>query len=168
MNLEELASGSPSIVHGQVTSVQSRWNEDHSMIISEARIRVLGSVKGESGKEIVVIQPGGVVGKLKIEIPGVGLMRPDDEVVLFLAQGGRGNLHVNGLTQGRFDVIQHPRTGVKMVRGLTSSQIQMLRLNKPAPGEELRTTAAEVVLDEFLNGVQKIVRDLPKDGGAGR
>lgn len=168
MNLEELAASSPAIVHGQVISVRSRWNDDRSMIITEARIRVLGSIKGEPGSEVMVIQPGGILGKLKVEIPGVGLMLPDDEVVLFLAPGGGGNLYVNGLTQGRFDVVLDPRTGIKTVRGLTSSQIQTLRHGEPGPGAEVGATPGNVALDEFLDGVQKIVRDLPEDGGGGR
>ena len=162
MNLEEMAAASPSIVHGTVTSIESQWNEDRSLIVTDVRIRVLGTVKGDAFAEVVVRQPGGVVGKLKVEVPGMSVYRPGDEVVLFLAPASTGKLHVNGLTQGRFDVVKDPRTGKRTVRGLTPEQITRLRpagaAASAAGGQSGRNRT--VPLDQFLDGIRHLVLEI--------
>lgn len=168
MNLEEMAAQSPSIVHGTVVSTESKWNEERSLILTDVRIRVLDTVKGETATEVVVQQPGGVVGNIKVDVPGMSIFRPGDEVVLFLAPGGRGNLHVNGLTQGRFDVIKDPTTGERTVRGLTPEQMARLvpvgTLSHGADGPPVQKES--VPLDEFLDGVRRL--SLVSDGGVNR
>jgi hypothetical protein len=158
MNLEEMATASPSIVHGTVISTESKWNEERSLIVTDVRIRVLGTVKGDATSEVVVRQPGGVVGKLKVEVPGMSVFRPDDEVVLFLAPGSTGQLHVNGLTQGRFDVIKDSRTGEKTIRGLTPEQMTLLSPAGALSGAGKQSVRnPKVSLDQFLDGVRHLV-----------
>ena len=113
----EMVAKSPAIVHGTVVSTASRWNADHSLIVTETRLRVQTTLKGQLGGEVVVLQPGGTVGKLQVEVPGATPFRVGEETVLFLVDDARGNHYVQGLSQGRFEVVEDRLSGQKVVRG---------------------------------------------------
>jgi hypothetical protein len=116
MNLDDMAKASPDIVHGTVVATASHWNEDKTLIVTDVRIRVEDTLKGNAGGEITVTQPGGVVGALRVEIPGVTAFRQDQEAVLFLGPQKNGNYAVTGLMQGQFDVVTDAKTGQRTDR----------------------------------------------------
>src|SRR5262245_59228827 len=90
MPLRDMVSIAPSIVVGTVESSNSRWNEDHSLIVTDVRIRVTDVIKGHEAGEIIVTQPGGKVGKLRVDVDGAVAYRNGQETVLFLAPDSRG------------------------------------------------------------------------------
>ena len=96
--------------------------------------------------ELVVTQPGGVVGKLKVEVPGAASYRSGEEVVLFLTPDGRGKFHVNGLSQGRFDVVKDTQTGGEMVRSFAFDA------STAAPGL--------VPLRQFFENLDDLIREV--------
>lgn len=161
MNLEEMAMASPDIVHGTVVSTNSHWNEDKTLIVTDVRIRVHDALKGGAAGEITVTQPGGVVGALRVEIPGVAAFRPDQEAVLFLGPQKDGNFAITGLMQGQFDVITDEKTGQKSVRGLTAEKLGAA--GKAAP---LQSKDGSEELGAFKTRVKKLVHEL--DGGTER
>ena len=167
MSLRELVASSESIVHGIVESTQSRWNEDRTLIVTDVRITVLDAVKGAPGGSVVVTQPGGQVGKLRVEVDGASAFVPGEEAVLFLAPGPERETNVFGLFRGRFDVIADPATGRKTVRALDAETVRAIRTTtRPTgAGVAVAPTAGPVELDEFLGGLRSIARDVESKGG---
>ena len=166
MSLEDLAASSPVLVYGTVVSATPRWNADHTLIVTEVRMRVETALKGLAPDEIVFVQPGGAVGKLQVDVPGASAFRPGEEAVLFLAPDPAGTLHVIGLDRGRFDVVRDARTGRKLVQGLTPDRLVSLGLDAAPPGVLAAAGAPEpVTLDRFLGGLRDLVRDAGEKGG---
>ena len=163
--IRDLTAESSTIVHGTVVSTESRWNEDHSLIITDVRIRVESVLKGSAASSVVVTQPGGTVGKLRVDVSGAMTFRAGQETVLFLQSAAEGQSIVTGLFQGRFDVTEDAR-GQKIVRGLSGEELNSLQAaSAPSGGEGIRVApGAPVTLDQFLGGVRGLVLETPKDG----
>ena len=162
LSLGEMTRLSETIVHGTVLSTRSRWNEDHSMIVTDVHVQVAETVKGGDVTEIVVTQLGGRVGPLRTEVPGAAAFQRGEEVVLFLVQDSIGRTQVTGLSQGRFEVREDPQTGTRLVRGLG--------LDLPATaavdgGDEATAPATPTTLPlhRFLDEVRSLVdRETPE------
>jgi hypothetical protein len=165
MTLEEMAEASPSIVHGQVVSSQSRWNADRTMILTDVVIRVESSIKGDGPASVTLTQLGGRVGALRVDVPGAVPFKAGEEAILFLAPDSQGRLMVNGLSQGRFEVVR-TAGGEKLVRGLSPERIQSLRAAGALPAGMAAAAEASgnVPLDAFLNGVRGMLQ-IKREGG---
>jgi hypothetical protein len=122
----ELVAQSDLVVRATVTGVTSRWNEDHSQIISLTTLRVSEVVKGDNVEsELVLRQLGGEVDGLVSRIAGNPVFTPGQEAVLFLRRGP-SVVYLTGLAQAVFYVAP-PVAGVSVVRrdltGLTFARI---------------------------------------------
>jgi hypothetical protein len=164
MALKDLVSMAPSIVVGTVESSTSRWNEDQSLIVTDVRIRVTDVIKGQNAGEIVITQPGGRVGKMRVDVDGAAAYRPGQETVLFLAPDARGHQQVLGVFRGRFDVATDARTGMKTVQGLKAADLAEMHAAKPGLiTEETAPALPTMALDDFLTGIRGMVQN-PKGG----
>jgi hypothetical protein len=164
--MRDMTAEAPSIVYGTVISATSHWTENHSLIVTDVRMAVSEVLKGEAVDEVVFTQPGGAVGKLRVDCDGAAAFLPGDEAIVFLDRNPRGQNHVVGLSQGRFDVVEDIR-GRKVVQGVTGKEARTLgqasawgRLAVPEGRRDI-----PVPLDEFLGGVRDLVRDLSNEGG---
>ena len=165
MPLRDMVSMAPSIVVGTVESSASRWNEDRSLIVTDVRIRVTDVIKGQNVGEIVVTQPGGKVGKLRVDVDGAVAYRTGQETVLFLAPDSRGNQQVLGVFRGRFDVATDARTGKKSVQGLKAADVDAMT-GAGKPGVQVEGSAPaerKMDLDAFVSGLKGLVQT-PKGG----
>jgi len=164
MPLRDMVSLAPSIVRGTVESSSSRWNEDRSLIVTDVHIRVTDVIKGHDSGVIVITQPGGKVGKLRVEVDGASPYQSGQEAVLFLAPDAHGHQEVLGVFRGRFDVATDARTGKKSVHGLKASDLDAMQVAKPGlPTEGVRAAEPTMELDDFLNGLRGMVQN-PKGG----
>lgn len=164
-SLRQLTADAPTIVHGTVVSSSSHWTKNHSLIVTDVRLRVDDVLKGQAGPEVVFTQPGGTVGALRVEADGAAGFRDGEEAVLFLASSPRGVVHVVGLMEGRFDVVTDAH-GRKTVRGLTPESLGVLRNSMTRMGSTpIRAQAGPVPLDQFLGGLRDLVRDVRSEGG---
>jgi len=163
MSLRDMVSMAPSIVVGSVESSSSRWNEDHSLIVTDVRIRVTDVIKGQTAGEIVITQPGGRVEKLRVDVDGAVPYSAGQETVLFLAPDVRGHQQVLGLFRGRFDVTTDARTGKKSVHGLKPEDLTLMQAAKPGLIQEGSPTEAVLGLDDFVSGLKGMVQS-PKGG----
>src|SRR5262245_16932875 len=68
-DLRQMVAASPEIIHATALVSQCRWNDDHTLIITETRFRVLGTIRGAPEPEVMVTTPGGKIGKLLVEVP---------------------------------------------------------------------------------------------------
>ncbi len=104
MDVPALTRASDLVVRGTVVRVESRWTLDHQRIVTDNEILVSETLKGnQTGKTVVAMQPGGVVGDVGQLVHGTAKFALGDEVIVFLERRGE-RAFVVGLAQGRFVV----------------------------------------------------------------
>jgi len=144
---KELAVESSQIVRGTVTSVKSYWNEEGTKIFTEALVAVDETYKGVAIGEARILQLGGIVGHVNMNVEGALTWKPDEEVLLFLEPNVRGTFSVSGFSQGKFDVVRDPRTGAVFVKDADLGGVELVggtRGAAPAP-------RGRVPIDQFIN-----------------
>ena len=67
---QQMGTESSLVVRGEVTSVRSYWNDSHTKILTETSISIGDTYKGASGGTISVVQLGGVVGHVRVNVHG--------------------------------------------------------------------------------------------------
>lgn len=107
-SLDDLVAANRSVVVGEVLDASSYWNLDGTFILTDFRVAVHQTVKGEPASEVTVTLMGGTVGDLTALIVGGAELVPGRFYVLFLnpedLPGAHGALTVRDLAQGAFDV----------------------------------------------------------------
>lgn len=120
LTLDDLTEKAKVIVIGKVESIESRWNEEHTMIFTYVDIIPNSFLKGFiGGGKITVKLLGGSVGDIETVVLGSPRFENGEETVLFL-NSGYGEWFQNfyavvGLAQGKFDVSYDPNTSAKIV-----------------------------------------------------
>jgi hypothetical protein len=135
----ELVAQSDLVVRATVVDVTSRWNEDHSQIISLTTLRVSEALKGTGVEALLVLrQLGGEVDGLVSRIAGNPVFAPGQEAVFFVRRGP-GVVYLTGLAQAVF-YVQPPVAGTPVVQrdltGLTFARLSSgapMRLVEPTP-----------------------------------
>lgn len=155
----ELVAQSDLVVRATVVGVTSRWNEDHSHIISLTTLRVSETLTGTvSEPELVLRQLGGEVDGLVSRIAGNPVFTPGQEAVLFLRRGP-GVVYLTGLAQAVF-YVDPPVGGTTLVHR-TLTGLTFARLSSGAPMRVYEPPAEPV---ESLQHLRADVRTLA--GGA--
>lgn len=103
MDQEELIASSAAVVEGQILDVRSFWNEDRTVIVSEARVEVTDLVAGEAPAVVTVKTVGGEVGSYRVEAHGFPTFSSGDRVLLYLSQDGDA-FRVSGFAQGHYKI----------------------------------------------------------------
>jgi hypothetical protein len=108
-SLDELVASNRTIVVGEVVDARSYWNQEHTFILTDVRIKADDVLKGAlPGREVTVTLMGGRVGGLTTLIVGGPELVPGRSYVLFLDRGNlpgaAGALTVRDFTQGVFEV----------------------------------------------------------------
>ncbi len=106
--MEELTYEADSILIGEVTGMESRWNEDRTLIYTYVTISPRDYVKklsnmGES-EEITVKIRGGEVDGIGLRVSDTPEFREGEEVFLFLKKERPTIFRVAGLFQGKYTV----------------------------------------------------------------
>jgi len=166
MGLQEMTASSTSIVHGTVVGIESRWNEDATMIVTDVSVQVAESLKGDRAGVVVVTQPGGTLDGLRTEVPGASAFELGDEVVLFLAPDPSRQMRINGLFQGRLQVTADPKTGKKLIRGMPLDARAFLSPSSSGGVADLPPSADRPVsLDRFLGDLRQLVEEINRTEG---
>jgi hypothetical protein len=84
MSLTQLSQASSAIVRGSVVSQETRWNPQHTQILTFTTVAVREVIKGNPPSTLVIEQLGGMVGHIRSWVPGTALLRPQTEYVFFL------------------------------------------------------------------------------------
>ncbi len=152
---DEMVVTSRFILTGEVRTVTSAWNDEHTMIWTYVEIKRDRLLKGKLGaKTIVLKQPGGTVGQSGIRVLGQPEFSPGQQVLLYLNTSPEGYIHVAHTFMGMFSIVEDKATGKKIVtRPTGSSEVQILSRNDEQPVTD------RAPLKEYLNKIEKTLKD---------
>jgi hypothetical protein len=101
MTVPELAAASPHIVVAVVESRQSRWNAQHTLLVTDYALRVEERLRGEAPDRVSITVPGGSLGNLSDETCVSVHLEPGSRYLLFLGRLDEPSLTpVTGAWQG--------------------------------------------------------------------
>jgi len=128
----QLVEMSDLVVRATVLGATSRWNEDHTQIITLTRLAVTQYVKGEGPTELVLRQFGGEVDGLVSRVPGDARLETGADVVLCLRRGA-GVVYLTAMAQSVWYIDAQVSSGVapevhRDLSGLTLARMQGGRL----------------------------------------
>ena len=107
-NIEQLTQEADLILTGRVKSIESRWNEERTLIYTYVTISVKQYAKAissqEQVREIVVRVRGGEVGDIGLRVSDTPQFREGEEVFLFLRMENMLLFSVAGLFQGKYTI----------------------------------------------------------------
>jgi hypothetical protein len=84
MSLEQLAEASTEIIRGHVVSQETLWNPAHTRIHTYTTIALEQTFKGNPPSTLVVQQPGGTIGNVRVFVAGTIHFHSQAGYVLFL------------------------------------------------------------------------------------
>ena len=126
-----LTRESSDIVIGRVGEQHSHWNAAHTMIVTDVTIVVDQALKGAPGTSITLTQVGGEVDNMRYSVAGSPSFTSGEEVLIFAWRDAAGRPQVDGLGQGKFEILRDRATGARTVRrsipGLGISEARSLR-----------------------------------------
>lgn len=148
---KELADESQLVVDGKVASVRSYWNEDHTKIFTETVVTVAATHKGSAVPSVRVVQPGGVVGNVRITAHGALQWQKGEDVLLFLEPSLPGAYQVAGFSQGKYMIERDPKTGQAFVKQAMPADVP--DSHSATPNAQATSVPEKVTLQQFLNSV---------------
>jgi hypothetical protein len=99
----EVVNGADLIVYARVSSIQARWSDDRKHVDTLVTLQAGTYLKGSARETLVVVVPGGTIGRFMNVTVGAPAFNAGDEAVFFLTTRGR-DLAIFGLNQGVFRV----------------------------------------------------------------
>jgi len=145
----ELVAQSDAIVVGEVLDTYSYWNDEQTMIFTEAVINVHRVVAGDAPALVNVRTPGGIVGDYKVEAHGFPAFERGQRQVLFLHQAGSGVVEVTGFQQGQYRVVSQ-RDGLELAVPALGDVQLLTRSGALAPRPQT------VPLEDLVRAIQTI------------
>lgn len=119
------------------TAVSSRCELDsHHMIVTVNRVTVSDTLKGSVSGTIDVVTPGGAVGKIGLEIPGVPAFHAGQKSLLFLVKDPDGRWRLNSWALAKFDFRTRSDGTRILVRGVDSGGLFGFDTGTMAPHQE--------------------------------
>ena len=117
LSLEQLSQASSDVVRGRAVSQEVRWNDSHTQILTVTTVEIEQTLKGTPRRTMVIEQPGGAVGNLRVRVSGTVAFRAGASYFLFLEPAGAGSTfyRVTGMAQGAYRVYRLPQTGEERV-----------------------------------------------------
>jgi hypothetical protein len=107
--LDKLTAENEAVVYGRVLDIHSYWNAEHTMIMTDVRVRASQVLKGDrAARDITFTLMGGTVGDITTLIIGGPELVPGSDYILFLNRerlhGETTVLTVRDLVQGAFEL----------------------------------------------------------------
>jgi hypothetical protein len=100
----EVVNGADLIVYARVSSTEARWSDDRKRVDTLVTLQSGTLLKGSAGGTLIVVVPGGTVGRYMNVTVGAPTFNVGDEAVFFLTTRGRDLPTIFGLNQGVFRV----------------------------------------------------------------
>jgi len=118
LDFEEKVIKADRIFTGMVVAVESRWNDDHSRIVTDITLAVTGKMKGEFTSERVVITIlGGEIPdeQIGLRVSGMPVFEVGEEKLIFLKQSQQLYCPIVGWHQGAYTITTDRRTSKKQI-----------------------------------------------------
>jgi hypothetical protein len=151
MSLDQLTQASTEIIRGHVVSQQTLWDPGHTRIYTYTTFALEQTYKGNPPSNLVVQQPGGTVGKVRVFVAGTIQFHSQASYMLFLERSPRDSskfLPV-GMMQGAYRIYNDATTREeKLVLPLGS-----LARGAPASGAGSAIRGPTVSVPEFRREV---------------
>jgi hypothetical protein len=146
-----LVGDSDTVVHGRVLGVESFWNEQGGIIVTEARVLVEEAILGAPESIVLVRTPGGSVGSFAVEAHGFPKLESGAEVILFLdAARADGTRRLVGHQQGHFGIVER-LDGVRMAVPAIEEGVRfLLPSGRPMPEPQ------SLEVDELKNRIRSL------------
>ena len=120
--LEKLQHNTELVIYGSVLATHSAWDDEHEFIWTESEVEIKEVLKGSRTlNRITISQLGGRVGDTGLEVPGVELLAPGDEVILFVRRF-RGRYRIESMELGKFTIYTDKAGGEKKVRTIMPAE----------------------------------------------
>jgi len=112
MSLDQITEASTEIVRGHVLSQQTLWNPQHTRIYTYTSLEVDQTYKGNPPSSVVVQQPGGTVGKVRLFVAGTVQFHTQSAYMLFLERSpaDSSKFLLVGMMQGAYRIYRDPKT----------------------------------------------------------
>ena len=144
-SLAQLGHDAQLVVQGSVRGTRSYWNEDRTRILTEVEFEVAHAHKGQAPHVVRVLQMGGVVDGVRMTMHGAPQWQAQQAMLLFLEPATRDAYRLSGFTQGRFELLQDPRSG-ELVAKRSLFGAELVGKGEPALQMSLRDLLAEAKL----------------------
>lgn len=148
---ERMVGESDTVVQGRVIGVESFWDDQGRIIVSEARVLVEEAILGAPESIVLVRTPGGSVGSFMVEAHGFPKLERGAEVILFLDRArADGTRQLVGHQQGHFGVVER-LDGVRMAVPAIEDGVRfLLPSGRPMPEPQ------SIEVEELKNRVRGI------------
>ena len=144
----EVVNGADLIVYARVSSTEARWSDDRKHVDTLVTLQAGTYLKGTPRESLVIVLPGGTVGRYMNVTVGAPTLNAGDEAVFFLNTRGSALPTVFGLNQGIFRVSMDSATRRRIVTpplmsraGATETVVRGDPSRRPLP---LETFGAQV------------------------
>lgn len=103
-SLDTLTRTSSHVLHGKVLSMESRWNDEGTLIVTDVYLDVAEAFKGRIGGPVVLTLHGGRVDDLVLDVVGSPTFQVGEEVLIFARRQPDGSFNIPDLYQGKYRV----------------------------------------------------------------
>jgi len=110
-----LVARAHAIAYGRVVDLRARYRDDRMKVETVVTVEVGSYLKGDLGKEVTFVVPGGTMGRYRTMAVGAPQFSEGEEVVVFLTAQGPAIPRILGLNQGVFRVAVDSRTGERTI-----------------------------------------------------
>jgi len=162
ISFEEKVQHAHRILVCQVIDKHSRWNDDHSLIVTDITLKVTAKLKGSVHSDTVTITiAGGDIPREDeaIIVSGAPEFEIGEEKLLFLLDDKKLYCPVLGWKQGAYKVFKDPLTKEKFIK-LKRGDKTSPRFRSRFPEAKVRD---EIKLVDFLEKIK--AEDKPKKNG---
>jgi hypothetical protein len=147
LSVEEMGRSANAVVQGKVLSQQSYWNPDHTKILTEIMVSSDVTHKGTASGAVRIVQLGGTVDNVRVNVHGALQWTAGEEVLVFLESYRDGAFVVTGLSQGKFNIVRDGDSGATYVSRMPLEGVEL------AGGHSVKRAADridKIPLSEFL------------------
>jgi hypothetical protein len=146
----QLGEQAEIVVRGRVLSSESFWNESRTKVFTRTSIAVDETYKGDDRSTVDVIQLGGVVGNIMVNVHGAPHWQAGEEVLLFAEPYAAGDYRVSGFCQGKLRIMRDEATGEAFVETAPEGAVRGMEIRDPA-GQSAPLRRVATPLDEFVS-----------------
>lgn len=155
---EELVGESAAVVTGKVVSVDSFWDENHMIIVSEIVVEVERSVVGAAPQFVTLRIAGGTVDDFTMVAHGFPTFAEGERALVFLTPDPRiaDRFQVAGYQQGHYRVITN-RLGEEIAVPTLDADANLVNT-----GQESRQAPKAQRLVDFEQRLRDAARNVPR------